>query len=229
MTPPSMMRLYAAAGLTFAAATLPALAADVAPRLPTPRAAVYVPYFTWSGPYVGINAGYGFGNSVWTATTGATSGSFNTNGAQFGATAGYNALLGSFVFGIEGDVDWSGIKGTSAAAACAPTCTTANNWMGTVRGRIGPALDRFLPFVSAGAAVGNVKLTDGITSASATKIGWAVGAGIEYAFITNWSAKVEYLYVNLGSVTCDATCSGSVPFDTSFRASLLRVGLNYKF
>ena len=73
-----------------------------------------------------------------------------------GGTAGYNLQFGSAVFGLEGDFDWSDIKG-STTANCATNCETTNTWFGTARGRIGYAFDRFLPYFTAGAAFGDVK------------------------------------------------------------------------
>ena len=96
------------------------------------------------------------------------------------------------------------------------TCETSNNWLGTARGRIGYAFDRFLPYFTAGAAFGDIKGTVGaVNDFSATKVGWTGGAGVEYAFIDNWSAKLEYLYVDLGKATCAAACSGGDPISVT--------------
>lgn len=221
--------LLASVGLAVIAATS-AFASDVRERsLPVPRASAYVPFFTWNGFYLGINAGYGFGQSNWTnQTTGATTGDFNVSGGLIGGTAGYNVQLGSVVVGAEADLGWSNIKGSSTTG-CAGACETTNNWLGTARGRIGPALDRFLPYVTAGAAFGHIKGTFAGSSFTETKVGFSAGAGIEYAFLHNWSAKVEYLYADLGKATCDAACSGGTPFDVKFSTNIIRAGLNYKF
>ena len=219
------------AGLIAATSALPsAFASDIGGRsLPAPRASAYVPFFTWNGFYVGINAGYGFGQSNWTnQTTAATTGNFNVNGGLIGGTVGYNVQLSSIVVGAEADIGWSNIKGSSTAG-CAGPCETTNNWLGTARGRIGVALDRFLPYVTAGAAFGQVKGSFATASFSETKVGFAAGAGVEYAFLHNWSAKVEYLYADLGKATCDAICSGGTPFDVKFNTNIIRAGLNYKF
>jgi outer membrane immunogenic protein len=225
--------LLAVAGLAAMAATS-ASAADMPPSrsLPLPRAPAYVPFFTWNGFYVGINAGYGFGHSNWTDTlTQDTTGNFNIKGALVGGTVGYNLQFGSFVFGLEGDYDWSNIKGPTTN--CFGTCQTANHWLGTARGRIGYAFDRFLPYVTGGAAFGDVEGTFvGIGSFKTTKVGWTGGAGIEYAFIDNWSAKIEYLYVDLGKTTCDAACAAPAaadPVSATFKSNVVRAGVNYKF
>ena len=69
----------------------------------------------------------------------------------------------------------------------------------------------------------------GFGSFSETKVGWTVGGGLEYAFIDNWTAKLEYLYVDLGKATCNAACSGGNPFDVTFKTNIVRGGVNYKF
>ncbi len=103
-------------------------------------------------------------------------------------------------------------------------------WLGTVRARIGYAFDRFMPFVSGGAAFGSLKATlDGIGSATVTNIGWTAGGGLEYAFLTSWTAKIEYLYVDLGKITCDVACSGGTPAEATFQSHLMRGGVNFKF
>jgi outer membrane immunogenic protein len=215
-----------------AVAVTSALAADMPPSrsLPPPRAPIYVPFFTWNGFYVGINAGYGFGHSKWTDTvTLDSTGGFTIKGGMVGGTAGYNLQFGSFVFGLEGDLDWTNIKG-SVTANCPSTCETSNSWLGTTRGRIGYAFDRFLPYVTGGAAFGDIKGSLlGVGDFKQTKVGWTGGAGVEYAFIDNWSAKIEYLYVDLGKTTCDATCSGGNPITATFKSNVVRGGLNYKF
>jgi outer membrane immunogenic protein len=226
-----MKRLLLAAVGLVAVAVTSALAADM-PRsrpLPPPRAPAYVPFFTWNGFYMGINAGYAFGTSKWTDTvTQDTTGSFNANGPMVGGTIGYNLQLGTFVVGLEGDFDWSGIKG-STTVLCG-TCETKNNWLGTARGRIGYAFDRFMPYLTAGAAFGDIKGTVlGGGTFSDTKVGWTGGGGVEYFFTDNWSAKLEYLYVDLGKGNCDAVCSGGNPVDVTLKTSVVRGGVNYKF
>jgi outer membrane immunogenic protein len=226
-----MKRLLLAVVGTLAVAAASALAADMPPSrsLPLPRAPAYVPFFTWNGFYVGINAGYGFGRSAWTDTvTQDSTGNFNVNGPMVGGTFGYNLQFGTFVLGLEGDVDWTNIKG-STTTLCGD-CATKNSWLGTARGRIGYAFGRFLPYITGGGAYGDVKGSLlGVGDFKRTKAGWTGGAGAEYAFMDNWSAKIEYLYVDLGKATCDATCSGSNPITATFKSNVVRAGLNYKF
>lgn len=138
------------------------------------------------------------------------------NGALVGGTLGYNMQFGSVVFGIETDLDWSNLKG-STTTNCPLGCETKNSWLGTARGRIGYAFDRFLPYFTGGAAFGNIQaMATGLTAATETRVGWALGGGIEYAFLSNWSAKVEYIYVDLGTMACPAANCG-LPVDVTLK------------
>jgi outer membrane immunogenic protein len=144
-------------------------------------------------------------------------------------TLGANWQTGPWVLGLEGDVDWTNIRGSFANAACPAGCETKNTWLATVRGRAGYAFDRVLPYVTGGLAVGDVHATaTGFGSQSETRTGWTVGAGIEGAFAQNWSAKVEYLYVDLGDVSCSAVACG-IATSANFRANIVRGGINFRF
>lgn len=196
-------------------------AADLPRRQAMPvKAPAFVTY-NWTGAYVGINGGGGWGRSNVSAPF--ASGDFNTSGGVIGGTLGYNYQMGQAVFGLEGDVDWSNIRG-SATCGVTFSCTTRDSWLGTARGRIGYAFDRFLPFVTGGAAFGDIKNSvAGVGDARSTKAGYALGGGIEAAIAGPWTAKVEYLYVDLGR---GASLLGS---DTRFNANLVRAGVNYRF
>lgn len=102
---------------------------------------------------------------------------------------------------IEGDIDYVDAKDTANVAFCA-SCTFKNTWLGTIRGRIGYSFDRWLPYLTAGGAYGNMEMETAGGSLTKTKAGWTAGTGVEYAFLSGWSAKLEYLYVDLGSATC---------------------------
>jgi outer membrane immunogenic protein len=222
--------LTACAALFATAITAPSYAADMPAPLSRPsyKGPVYVAGYNWTGFYAGINGGYGFGKSNWT-NPGITTGDFNVNGPLVGGTIGYNLQTGSWVWGLEGDIDYSWIKG-STTTSCGGGCETRNDWLGTARGRLGYAWDRFLPYITGGAAFGDIKATTGLGSESHTKIGWTAGAGVEYAFMGPWSVKLEYLYADLGKVSCSvAACGGGTGADVKFATSLVRVGLNYRF
>jgi outer membrane immunogenic protein len=200
-----------------------ASAADLPRREAMPaKAPAYVPppLYNWTGFYVGINGGGGFGRSDFSAPF--ASGSFDTSGGLVGGTVGYNWQMDPVVFGLEGDIDWSNIRGSATCGGT--TCETRNDWLGTVRGRLGYAFDRFLPYVTGGAAFGNIKTSiAGVGDSSDSKVGWTLGGGLEAAIAGPWTAKVEYLYVDLGK---GGSIAGS---DANFRTNIVRAGLNYRF
>jgi outer membrane immunogenic protein len=216
--------LLAAAGLL--ALTASAGAADLPRRYdPVPqRAPAYMPVYNWTGFYLGINGGGGWGNSRWDST-----GDFTLSGGLIGGTIGYNWQFTQWVFGLEGDLDWSGIRGTTTAA-CVGGCTTRNTWLSTVRGRVGYSVDRFLPFITGGLAIGDIRATQpGFAGATQTDLGWTLGGGLEFVIAGNWTAKAEYLYVDLGKFNCGIACNGANPNNVSFTTHIARGGVNFRF
>jgi outer membrane immunogenic protein len=229
--------ILASVGSVLLSVLSPVFAADLPPIPVKGAPAPYIaPYYNWTGFYVGINGGYGWGTSSHTfPTAGTTTGNFGVSGLLVGGTLGYNWQFGAFVFGLEGDMDWSNIKGSTACPGAGFTCETRNNWLGTGRGRIGYAFDRWLPYFTAGGAYGDIKATVigpvVTTSESASRFGWTIGGGVEAAVFGNWTAKVEYLYVDLGSFDCSAAgCQTGGGVDTvTFKTNIVRAGLNYRF
>lgn len=215
------------AGLMAVSMASPSVAADL-PR-PTYKAPMYVaPYFSWTGFYVGINGGYGWGKSNWSNALVST-GDFNVKGGLIGGTIGYNLQTGAWVWGLEADMDASFIKGSTTVACGAAGCETRNRYLATGRGRIGYAWDRFLPYITGGLAFGDIKMTTGAgTSETKSKLGYTLGGGVEYAFLGAWSAKIEYLYVDLGKATCGATTCG-LDTDVKFNSHIAKIGVNYRF
>ena len=197
-----------------------ALAADISPRArQAPREPMYVAY-NWTGAYIGLNGGGAWGSSSYAAPF--ASNSINTSGGLLGGTLGYNWQAGRMVFGMEGDVDWSNLRGSGVCGLT--TCETRNSWLGTARGRLGYAMDRVMPYVTGGLALGDIRTSvAGVGSANTTKAGWTIGGGLEAAIAGPWTAKVEYLYVDLGR---GGSVAGS---DASLRANVVRAGLNYRF
>jgi len=213
-------------------------AADIA--LPArPPTASYFPAATynWGGGYFGLNGGYAFGSSDW-SLNGISSGSFNTNGFLFGGTLGGNFQTGQFVFGLEGDLDWSGLSGSTSSAGCGTvagsagaTCQTKSDWLSTARGRVGYAFDRVLLYATGGLALANVEitLTQPANSDAFVEAGWTAGAGVEFAFTDNWTAKAEYLFVDFGKYTCHTTLPVCNTGEISLTENIIRAGVNYKF
>jgi outer membrane immunogenic protein len=191
------------------AADLPVRAAPPAPIIAA------VPVFTWTGFYVGVNAGYG-----WNANDSITVGGVrfdldDEGGFVGGAQAGYNYQIGSFVVGLEGDIQYADFGGDDRfdfdRDGIADDDFNTIDWFGTVRARAGVAFDRALIY-----ATGGFAFADDAT-------GWTVGGGLEYAFTNNLSAKVEGLYVNLDQ---DDNFLG---IDSDAEFGVVRAGLNFRF
>jgi outer membrane immunogenic protein len=211
-----------------AVAATAAVAADLPRAVPARAPAAYLPIgYNWTGFYVGINGGYAWGRSHWNSF----GSSSDPSGGMVGGTAGYNwqGAGSPWVFGLEGDLDWTNIKGTFVNATCPIGCQTQNDWLGTVRGRLGYAWDRVMPYVTGGLAVGNIKASQpGFAGVNDTNVGWSAGAGIEAALAGNWTAKLEYLHVDLGHTNC-AVGACSLPTRVGFHAEEVRAGVNYRF
>ena len=165
------------------------------------------------------------------------SGSQSDNGGLIGGTLGANLQMGPLVIGIEGDIDWSGLD-TSSTGICSLTgaCEAEQKWLSTARGRIGYAWDCLLFYGTAGGIFGNAQTTFSDVTTSNLHTGWTAGAGVEWTFADNWTAKLEYLYANLGNVA--TTCSTSaclvanggsaIPATIALTDNLVRAGISYK-
>src|SRR6266849_6239361 len=183
-------------------------AADLA----RPAPPVYVPphpviaYFTWTGCYVGANVGGLWANTNWNDQFLGSFGSNTASGAVGGLQAGCNYQVGGWVFGLQGDYDWtnanSNIANPFAVAGFVLTDQSQIKSLASVTGRAGYAWDRFLGYVKGGGAwvQGNYNVQVGginVATASATQSGWTVGVGGEYAFLNWLTGFIEYDYYNL--------------------------------
>jgi outer membrane immunogenic protein len=187
-----------------------ASAADL-PRGPAPYyAPPPVSAYNWTGFYAGLNLGYEWGK--------VTNSNIDPSGVAGGGQIGYNWQVGQFVFGAETD-----LQGSAADDTFAPY-KFSNPWFGTLRGRAGFAINNMLLYGTFGLAYGDLKAQFGGLDESKTLVGWAGGAGLEVGFAPNWSAKVEYLYMDLGSRAYTLT-----GVDNGLQASYLRLGVNYHF
>ena len=205
-----------------------ASAADLPRRAPAYIPPAYAPIFTWTGFYAGINGGYGFGDSNGTGR--ALAGS--PSGGLVGGTVGYNYQYRQLVVGLEADFDYAGVGNTQTSAG--PLTAKSNlNFADTIRARAGYAVNRALLYVTGGYAGGNLHSTvydtplNTFAANSNYLNGYAVGAGVEYAFMPNLSGKVEYLYTDLGQAynftgTPDVTRIG-------LSTSNIKAGINYHF
>jgi outer membrane immunogenic protein len=233
-----------------------AMAADLPVKASTPERV-----YSWSGFYVGGNVGYGFGNDhdLMTETQAATAttnpgSSVTPKGAFGGAQLGYNWQASPHLLaGFEADLQGSAQNDT----ACGPLAcilqpggttnfTTVQqqiDYFGTVRGRLGVINGNVLYYATGGAAFGHVTQDVSVNSApvfvsgssSADMIGWTVGGGIEAALWGGWTAKAEYLYMDLGSISTsvNATSPGAAPTTlattSTIRDHIVRIGANYHF
>ena len=122
-----------------------------------------------------------------------------------------------------GDFDAADVSGSSNCSLAGLTCSSRNDWLGTVRGRIGYAFDRFMPYVTGGAAFGDLKAsTPGSGSIGSDQTGWTVGGGIEYALSNKWTIKLDYLHVDFGNINWP-------PVRVHFDEDTVRAGINYRF
>jgi len=240
-----------------------ASAADLPTKAPAyaPPVAVLT---SWSGYYVGLNAGgvwsntdmdwrlnpVGFGPSG-VLVEQAAAGHLKTSGFTGGGQLGLNKQFNMLVFGIEGDLQYTGLSGSRSGGALVPpgifdsfTQSMESKWLGTLRGRLGVAFGSWLPYATGGLAAGRVSYSDfgffpflpssNSASAAETRVGWTVGGGVEWKFAPRWSVKAEYLYVDLGS-TSYISLNSSVGADASIihnhhlTENIARIGLNYSF
>ena len=201
------------------------------------------PAFTWTGLYLGVEGGGAWGNAEQTDATPWSSGRYDASGALVGGTVGYNWQLGNIVLGLEGDGSATWIQGSTAGdspayqACYLPNCSAHLEALGTARARLGIAIDRFLPYVTGGVAIGSLHGAEGTGAVeggagTTTVVGWTAGAGVEAQLAPNWSAKIEYLHVDLGDRGIfDATIPPVGVFSEKIRftSEIVRAGLNYRF
>jgi outer membrane immunogenic protein len=251
------MRRFGLALLAITALVGSAVAADMPVKAPVYKAPVVAPIYNWTGFYLGLNAGGSWGrqdNSLVTVPGGTTvfSDSDKLNGFIGGGQIGYNWQTDHWVFGVEADFQGSGQKtdgsfvipsfaGVAVIPGLTATYTDKLEWFGTVRGRVGYAFDRWLPYITGGWAYGhgNISGTGTTTpagtvlafSASQDYSGWTVGGGVEWAFMDHWSAKAEYLYINFGNgPTVTANGAGTLAIVSGrMTDNIARLGINYKF
>lgn len=212
-----LLASVAALGLVAAGA---ASAADLPSRKGPIAAPVYMPpAFSWTGFYIGGNAGYGWGNV--NANGFANVG--DLDGFVGGGQIGYNYQMGQFVLGLEADLQFADLSSGNNLGLL----NVKTDYFGTVRARAGVAFDRFMPYITGGWAYGNVKTSIpaiGFSSDRSHTGGFAVGAGLEYAVTNNIIAGVEYLYVDLGEKNI---AGAGTKVGTDF--SVVRARLSYKF
>lgn len=235
------------AGTALCLAPLTALAADLPARIPIKApAAVAAPAFSWTGFYVGGHVGYGWGGH----DTELLEEDHKSKGVLGGFQAGYNYQTGNVVLGLEADWSFSGIKSSDRvlfALGQASSITDIQHkvdWLATFRGRLGYSVGGVLPYITGGLAYGQIESSavavlsgfgippDGTYTGSDRNrhLGWVVGGGLEFAFSSNWSGRIEYLHADLGKESYTALPAlDPVARSHDITVDIVRVGLNYRF
>jgi outer membrane immunogenic protein len=209
-----------------------ALAADIArPMYKAPPAGVMPVAYDWTGFYIGGHVGYGWADKSWTDSFGIVTAGHESDGFLGGGQVGFNYQINQFVFGVEGDISWANLSG---GASTGPFNVNANvDWTSTLTGRVGLAFDRWLVYGKGGVAwAGDRYSTNTYTfpltaEISDTRWGWTAGAGVEYAFAPQWSAKLEYNYMDFGTRSYAFAPGISTDIDQQIHA--VKFGINYKF
>jgi outer membrane immunogenic protein len=221
------------------------------PAMSAPR-----PY-NWTGAYIGINAGGGAGHMSWVSTPDGANGSSSLSGGFFGGTLGYNLQAGNSAFVLGEEVDLTrtsfggkiptivgpivnpntGLVTGFAPVSCTPNCENTNPWLVTARLRFGVSLDwprpyftAVMPYFTAGVSV--ARLEAGIAGTplgtqSKNNLSWTVGAGVEFVITDRWTAKLEYLHVDLDGFSCDTSC-GATTVSMRMNENIIRAGLNFR-
>ncbi len=274
------MRRFSATLLAAAAMSLGSMQLGIAAdmglpgpvKAPPPAAAPW----SWTGFYIGGNVGAGWGTTETTADVGAAVAPFlpalgappgtavafqlplssqTVNGFLGGGQVGYNWQTGVFVFGVEGDIEWENLKGSSPCLLVLQ-CNVNHNWQADITGRLGiVAFDRALVYLKGGAvwqhsnySAGNsITVTGPVgfaasasASASDTRLGALLGTGIEYGFLPNWSAKIEYNFEDFGTRTLNfplaVSATGApaiptinVPVAIKDFDHIIKAGVNYRW
>lgn len=235
------MLSFALSSALAAVFTSSSFAADL-PRRPAPvyKAPAAVAFYNWTGFYVGAHAGYGWSDFSSTDLVFGDPGGAKARGWLGGVQLGYNYQIGSIVLGVEGEYSWADVKFTQSdplGIGAAGSATLKNDFFATAAGRLGYAFDRFLVYGKVGGAWTRDKfdLTDGIGGTATGRFnrsGWVGGGGLEYAFLGNWSAKLEYNYMWFGTITEQLTTGGGLvatPANVKLETQIIKAGVNYKF
>jgi outer membrane immunogenic protein len=228
----------AAAGIALGAVQT-ASAADIA--RPVYKAAPVIAAYNWSGFYIGGNVGYGWGDLNGSAF--GLEGSGDIDGWFAGGQIGWNwqAPGSPWVWGVEVDSQWAGIGNDLIASTlngpAAFSVWSSLDYFGTARLRLGYAWDRVMFYGTGGLAWGNNEIGGSLRLGGATAagtfsnshVGWTVGAGFEWALVDNWTAKVEYLFIDLDNENYFSNAFNGLGFDANLDVHTVKVGLNYRF
>jgi outer membrane immunogenic protein len=205
--------------------------------------AYYPTSINWTGWYTGLQVGGAFASASWTDPFSNQGDDPKPNSVMGGGQFGVNWTQDSWLLGAEADFTWTDLSG-SATDGAGFTHKVETNWMSLVTGRVGYATGRYLFYAKGGAAFANErnKVTSPVgavaNSGTTTQYGWTVGAGVEYAIDTNWSARLEYDFVDLPSRNLVLVGSqpgrvgpalGSQPATIDYNIHKVVGAINYRF
>jgi outer membrane immunogenic protein len=210
-----------------------AMAADInRPVYKAPPAGVLPAAYDWTGFYVGGHVGYGWAKNGYSdPLVPFNLTDTNAKGILGGGQVGFNYQIGQFVVGVEGDGSATGIKGGPSLGPA--TFNTNTDWVATATGRAGIAFDRWLVYGKGGAAWAHSNYSTnfytfpnsvGVTD---TRLGWVAGAGVEWAFLPQWSAKLEYNFMDFG--TNNVSFAPGRTTSVTEQIHMIKLGVNYKF
>ena len=233
-------RLYLLSTVSALALSGAASAADLPVKAPPPVVAAVT---SWTGPYLGAHGGIGWlrasqsvsaGVFSCAAVAGATC-DLDATGAVFGGQLGYNWQQREWVFGLEVDGSWTGLKESVSYAPAFPHIKNEKiDWLASARARLGWAMGDTLIYATGGVAFANFNAGWSVIGGPArlqvdtTATGWVAGGGIEKMFTRHWSARAEFLHYGFGKKTVNSTAGGT--YTTAFRhdVSVVRLGVNFR-
>ncbi len=231
-----MRKVITAGMLLLAAGTSSVLAAD----LPSEKGPVYAPpppVLSWTGVYVGGQVGIQFGQTSWDRYDSTNTALINSelpysnHGVVGGGHVGYNYQVNQFVFGLEGDVEGTNYNGNGSSTNNIWTNTTRANIEASIRARAGFAWNDLLFYLTGGAAYANFNNTALVGGAFYAgdefgRIGWTGGGGVEYAFDSNWSIRIEDRFSEYGH---HDLFTGTEDVHEGLWDNRVEAGFSYKF
>ncbi len=230
------MRRIVFSAFALVSLSLPVCAADLPPRTTAPVVLAPAPVYNWTGFYLGAQVGGEFGSASYYVPQNGYSRTISNSGVFGGGLVGYNYQISSFVLGLQGEFNGSGVTGSNFDPANGDTIKTRQNWLASIDGRFGYGFNQFLVYAIGGVAFSELKheyLGRQDYSLSTTRTGFDVGGGVEYGFTPNWTARVEYRYYNFGEANYAAEHGpfGGTLFAHKFKQTdnSVRIGVAYKF
>ena len=227
--------IIAAAAVATAVGFGPAMAADMPVKAAVTKAPVIAPLFDWSGWYVGVHAGYGWGDKFWTEPAIADPvADYRVDGFLGGVQLGFDRQFNNVLVGVQGDLSWSGIDGSGLGISDPDEgFATRVKRIATLTARLGYVANRSLLYVKGGAAWAWEQheffaVAGGPVTAvfNDRRSGWTAGAGLEHAIADQWSASIEYNYIDFGG---ESFVLGAQLPRVDQTVHTVKLGLNYRF